>query len=165
MRVSVEVAHKVHDLIEGVRFPHHASRLMAYSYSGYYTRLSIGSQEFDSPISRQIKGYIMLPELQTEVGRLVTRQGDELIVGLAFDNDVLPPDTLFRVIRCNMTGDIILRNMGPSLVAKENEPISESPIGVHWGMKIGTVLKTAGQRLFMNAEELEQFNKINASVV
>lgn len=63
MRVSVEVAHKVHDLIEGVRFPHHASRIMAYSYSGYYARLSIGSQEFDSPISRQISCLNCKPKL------------------------------------------------------------------------------------------------------
>ena len=77
MRVSVEVAHKVHDLIEGVRFPHHASRLMAYSYSGYYTRLSIGSQEFDSPISRQFLSYMLEINFDKAERRLIAWKDEQ----------------------------------------------------------------------------------------
>jgi hypothetical protein len=94
------------------------------------------------------------------VARLVTRmQGssDGLIIGslLSGGNSVLEPNTVYELQKCELSGDIILKKVGESAVAKDGERCRDSMLGVSWAMGIQEVLLQAGKHLFLSKKELE----------
>lgn len=96
--------------------------------------------------------------MRTPVARLVTRlqgEGDGLIIGslLKSGQGLLEPNTVYELGECMLSGDLILRKVGKSLVAVSGETCDSSPLNVHWAMDLSNILAHAGKYLMLSKEE------------
>lgn len=97
--------------------------------------------------------------MRKPVARVVTRlqgEGDGLIVGSLMQGGkgLLDPNTVYQLEECLLTGDIVLKKVGKSVVAESGETCADSPLGVHWAMNVSDILSIAGKYLMLSREEL-----------
>ena len=83
------------------------------------------------------------------VGRLVTRmqgEDDALILGCALDREVLKEDTVYNIEQCQLTGDIILKQVGKSV-------IGSGVSGYNWAFEQQLLLTRLQNNFFLTKEE------------
>ena len=87
--------------------------------------------------------------LGNTIARLVTRlQGDNdgLILGTLIEPGVLKPDTVYNLKRCSLTGNIILEEVGQSIVGC-------GMTGYDWGFKYSLLLDRLQPYIFLSKKE------------
>ena len=90
--------------------------------------------------------------MKTDVARFVTRlQGDEdgLILGamLGSGKDFLKPNFVYNLIKCHLTGDLILRPIGECCIFD---------LGYSWAFETQTILDRCQPYIFLSREELKE---------
>lgn len=91
------------------------------------------------------------------VARFINRgtgEGDGLLIGAAFQNNPFKPNTIYEIV--DVLGELIIREVGQSIVAGNNETHRESPVQLTWGSSIEHVLNDAGKYLFLSRQEYAQ---------
>ena len=101
--------------------------------------------------------------LGKSVARLVTRlqgEDDGLILGALLDGGqgVLKPNTIYEIVQCSLTGNLVLCEVGKSVVGTGEKPFRENIIGVDWAMNIEAILAYGKQRIFLTEEEILKLN-------
>ena len=90
--------------------------------------------------------------LGNTIARLVTRlQGDNdgLILGTLIEPGVLKPDTVYNLKRCSLTGNIILEEVGQSIVGC-------GMTGYNWAFEQNLLLKRLQPYIFLSKDEYIQ---------
>jgi len=92
----------------------------------------------------------------TPLARLVTRTANDegtktdLIIGSVLpDQTVLKPNTVYEVRECFLSGDIILKEIGESVMNQNNR-------SWHWSFEISHILSRVGKYLFWSQDELNK---------
>lgn len=94
-----------------------------------------------------------MSEIKT-VGRFINRGADDkdgLLIGTAFRNNPFKPNTVYEIV--DILGELIIREVGKSIVADNSETFRDSPMQLTWGSSIEQVLNTAGKYLFLSRDE------------
>jgi hypothetical protein len=89
------------------------------------------------------------------VGRFIHRgsgPNDGLILGAAFKNNPFKPNTLYEIV--DILGELVIREVGESIIAGEGETYHDSPVQHTWGTSIEHVINEQGKHLFLSREEL-----------
>lgn len=87
--------------------------------------------------------------LGNTVARLVTRlqgDGDGLILGTLLEPGVLKPDTVYNLKRCSLTGNIILEEVGQSIVGC-------GMTGYNWAFEHSHLLDRLQSYIFLSKKE------------
>lgn len=87
--------------------------------------------------------------LGNTVARLVTRlqgDGDGLILGTLLEPGVLKPDTVYNLKKCSLTGNIILEEVGQSIVGC-------GMTGYNWAFEQQLLLERLTPYIFMSKKE------------
>ena len=96
--------------------------------------------------------------LGKSVARLVTRlhgNDDGLIIGSLIDDDsTLKPSTVYNIVKCELTGNLILQEVGESAISSG----TESFINTYWWQNIETILGK-GRFIFLTKEEVLNLDK------
>lgn len=88
------------------------------------------------------------------VGRFIHRgsgPNDGMIIGSAFKNNPFKPNTLYEIV--DVLGELVIREVGESIVAGEGETYHDSPVGHTWGSSIEHILNEQGKYLFLSRDE------------
>lgn len=100
------------------------------------------------------------------VARLVTRfqgQSDGLIIGalLKSGEGILKPNTVYEVYQIPYTGELILQEVGESIVGVSPHTVPESFGRLHWSCSIQDLLNSpSSPYMFLSKEEVEEL-KLN----
>lgn len=95
------------------------------------------------------------------IARMTTRlagEGDGMILCAAMKgHDFFKPNTVYEMKE--IFGEVVLREVGKSVIADEGETYRESPISHTWGTDAGQLMAEFGGVMFLSREEYAQIKQ------
>lgn len=99
--------------------------------------------------------------LRKPQARFVTRmlgEDDGLFIGSAFKgNTFLEPNTIYEITECQLSGDILVKKVGKSLISEGK--VSDSPIKATWCNEYDYTMAIAGKMALLTEEEWKEYNE------